>query len=128
MILGMNNLIFNDEHYLQIHGTAMGTRMAPSYANLFMAKFEQAIQNAPFKPFVWWRYIDDIFMVWTEGQDNLETFINYLNSIHPTIKFIHEFSTSYSLLRSSFSRSLMYKSNSAIIRSRQTFILNISTF
>ena len=94
MILGMNNLIFNDEHYLQIHGTAMGTRMAPSYANLFMAKFEQAIQNAPFKPFVWWRYIDDIFMVWTEGQDNLETFINYLNSIHPTIKFNHEFSTS----------------------------------
>ena len=24
--------------YLQIHGTAMGTRMAPSYANLFLAK------------------------------------------------------------------------------------------
>ena len=35
------NFSFNNEHYLQKHGTAMGTRMAPSYANLFMGKFEQ---------------------------------------------------------------------------------------
>ena len=30
MILTINNFCFNDNHYLQIHGTAMGTRMAPS--------------------------------------------------------------------------------------------------
>ena len=30
----------------------------------------------------------------TEGEDNLETFINYINSIHPTIKFTHEYSNS----------------------------------
>ena len=41
MILTMNNFSFNNEPYLQKHGTAMGTRMAPSYANLFMGKFEQ---------------------------------------------------------------------------------------
>ena len=29
MILTMNNFTFNDSHYLQIHGTAMGTKMAP---------------------------------------------------------------------------------------------------
>ena len=39
MILTMNNFTFNDKHCLQIHGTAMGTRIAPSYANLFLAKF-----------------------------------------------------------------------------------------
>ena len=51
MILGMNNL-----HFLQIYGTAMGTRMPPSYANLFMGKLEkEALKNAPFKPYVWWR-------------------------------------------------------------------------
>ena len=38
MILTMNNLTLNDKHYLQIHGTGMGTRIAPSYANLFLAK------------------------------------------------------------------------------------------
>ena len=30
MILTMNNVSFNNEHYLQKHGTAMGTWMAPS--------------------------------------------------------------------------------------------------
>ncbi|CAH3162746.1 unnamed protein product [Porites lobata] len=36
MILTMNNFTFNQQHYLQIHGTAMGTKMAPSFANLFL--------------------------------------------------------------------------------------------
>ena len=54
MILTMNNFSFNNEHYLQKHGTAMGTRMAPSYANLFMGKFEQqAIDNSSLKAFIW---------------------------------------------------------------------------
>ena len=88
MILTMNNLSFNDNHYLQIHGTAMGTKMAPSFANLFLGFFEaNALKNAPFQPHIWFRYIDDIFMIWTEGLDNLKIFVDYLNSIHPTIKF-----------------------------------------
>ena len=41
MILTTNNFIFNDQHYLQIHGTAMGTKMAPFFANLFLGLFEQ---------------------------------------------------------------------------------------
>ena len=36
MVLTMNNFEFNGEHYLQVGGSAMGTRLAPSYANLFM--------------------------------------------------------------------------------------------
>ena len=43
MILTMNNFSFNDNHYLQIHGTAMGTKMAPSYANLFLGFFEATL-------------------------------------------------------------------------------------
>ena len=39
-ILTMNNFEFNGEYYLQIQGTAMGTRMASSYANIFMGKLE----------------------------------------------------------------------------------------
>ena len=86
MILTMNNFSFNDNHYLQIHGTAMGTKMAPSYANLFLGYFEaNVLENAPFQPHTWLRY--DIFMIWTEGLDNLTIFIDYLNNIHSTIKF-----------------------------------------
>ena len=47
----MNNFSFNDNHYLQIHVTAMGTKMAPSSANLFLDYFEaNALENAPFQP------------------------------------------------------------------------------
>jgi len=43
----------------------MGTKMAPSYANLFLGYFEaNALENAPFQPHTWLRYIDDIFMTW----------------------------------------------------------------
>ena len=73
----------------------MGTRMASSYAKLFMGKFEQlAIGNSSFKPFIWWRFIDDIFMIWTHGEEHLKTFTGYLNSIPPSIKFNHEYSNS----------------------------------
>ena len=75
MILTMNNFSFNDNHYLQIHGTAMGTKMAPSYANLFLSYFDaNALENASFQLHTWLRYIDDIFMIWYEGLDNLKIF------------------------------------------------------
>ena len=66
MILTVNNFTLNQQHYLQVHGTAMGTKLTPSFANLFLGIFEtNALSNAPFKPCTWWRYIDDIFMIWT---------------------------------------------------------------
>jgi hypothetical protein len=87
MILTMDNFSFNDNHYLQIHGTAMGTKIAPSFANLFLGYFEaNVLENAPFQPHTWLRYIDDIFLIWTEGLDNLKNFSEYHNNIHPTIK------------------------------------------
>ena len=74
----MNNFTFNSKHYLQKHGTAMGTKMAPSYANLFLGKFEHdVILNSPYQPHIWFRFIDDIFMIWTD----------YVNNLHSTIKF-----------------------------------------
>jgi hypothetical protein len=33
--------MFTGDHYLQVSGTAMGTKMAPSYANIFMGKLER---------------------------------------------------------------------------------------
>ena len=82
---------FNGDHYLQVGGTAMGTGMAPKYANLFMDRFEtKALKGWDNKPLIWLRFIDDIFMIWTHGMDELQKFISYLNNIHPKIKFTHE--------------------------------------
>ena len=45
LILKKNNFSFNILHYLQKHRTAMGTRMAASYANIFMGKIERDLWN-----------------------------------------------------------------------------------
>ena len=89
----MNIFTVDDKHYLQVHGTAMGTKLAPSFANLFLGLFEtKALAEAPFKPYICLRYIDDIFMIWTAGPENLKIFVDYLKNIHPTIKFTNSYS------------------------------------
>ena len=66
----------------------MGTKLAPSYANLFMTKFEEKyVYTYPLHPKLWKRFIDDIFMIWPHGMDSLLEFIDHLNIVHPTIKF-----------------------------------------
>ena len=93
LVLHSMNFEFNGDHYLQIGGTAMGTALAPNYANLFMDRFEtKALAGWHKKPKVWLRFIDDIFMIWEHGLESLNEFIEYLNNIHPTIKFTSEYS------------------------------------
>ena len=41
LILTLNNFVFNGINYLQKKGCAMGTACAPSYANIFMDRFEE---------------------------------------------------------------------------------------
>ena len=68
LILESNAFTFNGAYYLQLQGKTLGTRMAPSYANLFMGKFEQEFLKTQNKfPLVWWRYIDDVFNLDTPG-------------------------------------------------------------
>ena len=93
-VLTKNNFDFNGKHYLQVGGTAMGTKVAPSFAILFMADFEDKhVYTYPTQPKVWLRYIDDIFLIWEHGQEELQNFVEHLNSCHPTIKFTVEQST-----------------------------------
>ncbi|KAI8495641.1 hypothetical protein Bbelb_266130 [Branchiostoma belcheri] len=90
-ILHLNNLEFNEEHYIQVQGTALGTRVAPSYANIFMGHFEDRfVYKRTVRPWIWWRYIDDIFAVWTRSEEELKSFIQDLNQAHRTIKFTVE--------------------------------------
>ena len=86
-----NTFRFDDDHYKQRVGIAMGNKVAPPVAIIFMHRFEQAaIRDAAQKPDFYGRYIDDSIGVWTYGHDELLKFIEYLNSLHPTIKFTLE--------------------------------------
>lgn len=82
--------------WLQTHGTAMGTCMAPSYANIFMGALEKKLLDAwPDQPRIWLRYIDDIFLIWTHGLTKLNEFIAHANTFHPTIRFTNTTSTTH---------------------------------
>jgi hypothetical protein len=61
MVLRKNNFTFNGDHYIQINGTDMGTKMAPSYTNTFIGKFEKQLLEWPIeRPLSWYRSIDDV--------------------------------------------------------------------
>ena len=54
-----NNVFEHDgKVFKQKQGTAIGTKMAPNYAILFMSELEEKIlETSSLKPLVWWRYI-----------------------------------------------------------------------
>ena len=63
----------------------MGTRMAPNCAIIFMHYLETNFQTSyPNQPKIWLRFIDDIFMIWKDGEQ-LRRFLEALNNYHPTI-------------------------------------------
>ena len=92
-VLKNNMFEHNSLFYKQLRGTAIGTKMAPPYAIIYMSYFEEKfLEEMSLKPLVWWRYIDDIFMLWQHGEEELKKFLECLNCYHPTIKFTADYS------------------------------------
>ena len=96
VVLTNNYFDFNGKHYhQQKSGTTMGTKLAPSYANLFMSKFEQDyVYTYHLQPTLWKRFIDDIFLIWPHVMDSLTEFMLHLNTVHSALKFTSVISSS----------------------------------
>ena len=74
----------------------MGTKCAPSYVIIFMGKLESHfLATRQLVPLVWWRYIDDIFMICPHSIEELYSFLTGLNEVHPSIKFTSNFSQTH---------------------------------
>ncbi len=86
LLLRNNDFFFKDEHFLQTHGTAMGSAYGASFANIFLAEWEEKIFSYNKRPSFWIRYIDDIFGIWNFGLDSLLLFSDFVNAVHPRIK------------------------------------------
>ena len=50
------------------------------------------LANCSLKPTIWFRFLDDIFLVWNYSLTELDEFISNLNEVHNTIKFTHNVS------------------------------------
>ena len=74
-VLKKNVFDLNSECSLQNSGRAIGTKMAPANANIVMSIFERnLLTGSCIKPLVWFRYIDDIFALWTYDEDKFKHF------------------------------------------------------
>ena len=90
-VLKSNYSEFNGNVKKQISGTAIGTKFAPPYACILMDQVEtEFLEMQKHKSLVWFRYIDDVFLIWTHGKEKLSSFLEDLNKFHPNIKFSHE--------------------------------------
>ena len=93
LILKENSFNFNGKN--QTYGAAMGTKMAVSFANIFMAEIEtDVINSSPHKSIIWKRCIDDIFSLWNINKEAISYFTELANGFRPTIKFTSEISDS----------------------------------
>ena len=73
-------LEFNGKNYLQTHGTALRSKMAFSFANIFMAKVKTDIlSQSIMKPLIWKHCIDNIFSLWDVNREKITKFIELAN-------------------------------------------------
>ncbi|KAJ8020006.1 hypothetical protein HOLleu_41826 [Holothuria leucospilota] len=88
LILNNNYFQFGNLNFKQINGTAMGTKMAPTYATLTLAflenklyneielKFDSTVKEVFVKS--WKRYLDDCFIIWNNAWGNINVLFNIL--------------------------------------------------
>ncbi|CAJ0944661.1 unnamed protein product [Ranitomeya imitator] len=116
-LLALFKVLFKpyDTFYLQKRGTAMGSNVAPPYANTYMAEFETSIiyghplfiQNVS----LWKRFIDDIFCIWGGTLESLQEFFQFLNGAWPGIKF----TISHDLHRINFLDTMVIKDPTGVL-------------
>ncbi|CAJ0967794.1 unnamed protein product [Ranitomeya imitator] len=96
IILTKNYFLFEDQFYVQKKGTAMGSNVAPPFANIFIDFYETSyVYCHPLfsSNVIFWRhFIDDVFFIWTGDAEALRGFHADLNSSTPNITFSLQYS------------------------------------
>ena len=81
--------MFNHKLYKQVHGLAIGASTSGFAADIYLFKLEtRAITTFADPPDVWKRFVDDTFSILK--LTCVESFLQHLNSQHPSINFTTE--------------------------------------
>ena len=94
LVLTLNGFAFNGDFYQQIGGVAIGSKMGPNYARLFIGYVEERIasQYHGFVPQLHKRYIDDVIGVACYSRVDLENYIRSVYNFHLALQFTHTIS------------------------------------
>ena len=72
-VLKNNYFKLNSKVKQQVSDMAIGIKFAPLYACIFMDRTEtEFLEKEHLKPWVWLRYIDDLFFVWNHRENKLD--------------------------------------------------------
>ena len=94
-VLKNNFFEFDGEVKRQKSGTAIGTKFVPPNASIVMDElYTEFLKSEELQPFLCLRYIEDIFFIWTHGEEKLTRFFNELSNFHSYLKFTYETSSS----------------------------------
>lgn len=84
---------YNHTFYFQNSGLPMGSPLSPLLADIFMNHLESKILSdvkSTKHILFWYRYVDDIIVAFQGTDRQLDIFLNFINDIHPNIKFTVE--------------------------------------
>ncbi len=101
LILENNTFCFGSRHFRQTLGTAMGTKVAPTYATLVLgylelklyARFEEMFGSEGKEYIVknFKRFLDDVFCLWDNDKfGDVTILFDMINDLDPNIKFTIE--------------------------------------
>ena len=87
LVLDNNNFnVGGSEHFIQVNGTAIGSKLGRIYACTYLGEWEsQLLSSSEEKPFLYLRFIDDKFGIWLHGKESLQEFHRLANSLHEQI-------------------------------------------
>ena len=73
VVLKSNYFEFNGQVKHQIYCTVIDIKFAPRYACIFVGDVESKFLEAQsLQLLIWFRYIDDVFFIWTREEENLQ--------------------------------------------------------
>jgi len=93
-VLDNKTITFNGILYIQREGTAIGSHLGMNYASTYMGSWEKELyRRSPRHPLAYFRFVDDVWGLWTYGAEALEQFFNVGNQIHPRIQLELRYAT-----------------------------------
>jgi hypothetical protein len=88
-----NYFQFDQQYYEQTEGLAMGAPISAILAEVFIQHMEHKYIYPVLRTrgiIVYYRYVDDIFIIYDQQKTNIRQTLEEFNSIQPTINFTIE--------------------------------------
>ncbi len=94
IILENNAFVFNGQNWRQSLGVAMGVKVSPELCDITIFHMEkELLKSCENDMFLWKRYRDDVFAIWTGSIERAHAFFTHANSLHETLKFEYNISS-----------------------------------